>query len=195
MSITRVNPVYAPAELASKVYYDAQSTALEARSGDTVYRLQIQTNGYLRLYKSTNGGSSWTNQNICFTGHTHAPSDITNLGTTYTASKGSLSLAANQDAYTLGASVTLPAGTYVIQGQFAFSSTSGTASSTTIELGTSSSSYGSSRMRVHGTDSWWSCLTTSMILSLSAQTTVYVRGSCSVARSDCNSSIAAVRIK
>lgn len=35
------------------------STALEASSGNTRFRLQLNTNGNVTLYRSTDGGSTW----------------------------------------------------------------------------------------------------------------------------------------
>ena len=53
MTITRINPTY-------PIAYGNGWTALHAENNGTMHRLQVNSNGDIRLYKSINGGTSWT---------------------------------------------------------------------------------------------------------------------------------------
>lgn len=115
-------------------------------------------------------------------------------GALYSNTKASLNLAAGIDSMTNGASLTLPAGSYVINGHFGFASTSSTQCTTQIAFGTSGSLWANSKHRVQQANAWWVEMACSYAVKLTAQTTVYVKGSCSVARSGCSSAIEAIRI-
>lgn len=117
-----------------------------------------------------------------------------NIGTSYEASKGSINTTADQDAYVQGAKVTLPAGKYVIYTQWAFSSTSSAAGSTTVGIGYSSGIWNDSRDRIRQADAWWTAHSTTYICTLNAQYDVYSYGSSSIARSGCASFIRAIKI-
>ena len=116
------------------------------------------------------------------------------IGTQYQASKTGLSVTADQDEYVQGAKITLPAGKYIIYTQWYFGSTSSTACSTTVAVGNASGIYNDSRNRIRQTDAWWTAQTTTYICTLSSQTDIYSYGSCSLARSSCESFIRAIKV-
>ena len=116
------------------------------------------------------------------------------IGTQYQATKTSLSVTADQDEYVQGAKITLPAGKYIIYTQWYFGSTSSTACSTTVAVGNASGIYNDSRNRIRQADAWWTAQTTTYICTLSSQTDIYSYGSCSLARSGCESFIRAIKV-
>ncbi len=96
----------------------------------------------------------------------------------------------NVDSYTSGASVTLPAGTYVIVAEGVFTSDKSTAiRRTAIYVGSSLNSF------VSQMSQWYTRLQCTSIVKLSGTTTVSCRISAGVALSGCNTLIKAVRIK
>ena len=116
-------------------------------------------------------------------------------GKIYENTKSSMNLAANISSFTLGASVELPPGVYVIAGRLSFGSTSGSASAINVALGTSASNiYSESEQRIYQTASWWTVTCTTAIVSLKTTTKVYVMGACTLARSGCSSYIKAIKI-
>lgn len=116
------------------------------------------------------------------------------IGTKYENTKTGLSVTANQDAYVQGAKITLPAGKYIIYTQWYFGSTSSTPSSTTVCVGNQSTVYNDSRFRIRQYDSWWTAHATTYICQLNSQTDIYSYGSCSLARSSCESFIRAIKV-
>ena len=113
-------------------------------------------------------------------------------GETYSATKGSINLTAGNVANT--AYVDLPKGVFAINARFVYSSTSSSSSWTEISLGTSSSVYTESAIRVYQQSSYWNHLATSCVVKLTEPTRVYVKGGCSIARNGCAADIKAVKL-
>ena len=114
------------------------------------------------------------------------------IGQSYSNTKDSTNITAGDTV--LGASISLPAGTYIVTGEWHYTSTSSSACSIGVALGTSSGQTNISETRVYQPSAWYQTLNTSMTTTLSSATTLYVRGMCSIARSGCWSQITAVRI-
>jgi len=57
MTITRINPTY-------PIAYGNTWSSLEVDHNGVIYRLQVDSGGNVRLYKSTDGGASWSSQAI-----------------------------------------------------------------------------------------------------------------------------------
>ena len=145
-----------------------------------------------------NGNGHTTRGNalmVDWDGGIYSHGHVTPIGTVLSAHKTGISVAAGIDSYANGASVTLYAGTYVVWGEFVFNTGSGSAAcATTIAFGTSSSVETISRHRVIHANPRWNALSSVYIVSVSSQTTYYVKGSSDTARSGCESDIKAVRI-
>lgn len=97
-----------------------------------------------------------------------------------------------------GARVTLPAGTYVVTGTWAFPATGGSgAKSIQAAIGTNSSNYCTQRIAVSGDN--WQSLNLSYIVVLSSETTIYLKGSSDRTYTwqepSANNNIEAVRLK
>ena len=121
-------------------------------------------------------------------------------GTTYINSLGNLSITAtNINTYTQGASVTLPAGTYVIKGSFSFNSVSGATNRVVdTDLSTVAGSDADmaplGRARTVNSAGNWVRLEAVAIATFSSQTTVYVKGSATYTSTGSSSDIRAIRI-
>lgn len=102
---------------------------------------------------------------------------------------------ASVDTLTQGPGVYLQPGMYLLHGYWRFSSTSSTNCASEIALGTSTSNtFGMSSQRIQMANSWYSMMTTSCTVFLSTAQSVFVYGSCSVARSGCSAAIEALRL-
>lgn len=127
-------------------------------------------------------------------GHT-----LSNIGKVYNSSRNVGITVANINTYAEGASLTLPAGTYIVYGSFTFNSATG-ARVTDIDIcgiGGSTAASGSglyARQRVAQGSGAWARLETSCILVLTAQSPVYVKGSATLTSTAQVSEITAVRI-
>ena len=121
-------------------------------------------------------------------------------GTTYVSSLKNLSITAtNINTYTQGASVTLPAGTYVIKGSFSFNSVSGATNRVVdTDLSTVAGSTADlaplGRARTVNSAGNWVCLEAIAIVTFNSRTTVYVKGSSTHTSTGSTSDIRAVRI-
>lgn len=123
-----------------------------------------------------------------------------NLGTIYTANKSVAITTANINTYAVGASVSLPAGTYIIRGFWQFNSVSA-ARVTDLDITTDGNTTATTdsgllaRQRVHHGGGSWARLETTAIQKFDTATTVYVKGSASVTSTAQNTQIIAIRIK
>lgn len=121
-------------------------------------------------------------------------------GTTYVSSLKNLSITATDiNTYRQGASVTLPAGTYVIKGYFSFNTnTSATNRVVDVDLSTVAGSTADSaplgRTRTVNSAGNWVCLEATAIVTFNSRTTVYVKGSSTHTSTGSSSDIRAVRI-
>lgn len=116
------------------------------------------------------------------------------LGSLLTATSSGQSTAAGIDTETLGAHLTLAAGTWLLWGSAALGSVGASDSNNQISFGTASGGWSGSHQRIWHAKSWWAELTSSYIVALDASTEVYVRYSSSVARSGCKSELRALRL-
>ena len=122
------------------------------------------------------------------------------IGTTYVNSLGNLSITTtNINTYTQGASVTLPAGTYIIKGSFSFNTVSG-ATNRVIDTdlstiaGSDADTAPLGRARTVNSAGNWVRLEAVTIVTFNSQTTVYVKGSSTHTSTGSASDIRAVRI-
>ena len=103
------------------------------------------------------------------------------------------------DTYVVGASVSLPAGTYIIEGYWTFSGGNPNADrNIDVDLstnGTSSSSGVLARQRVVTARQVYSRLSVTRIITLNSATTIYVKGSSSTPTDSAENGIRAIRIK
>ena len=124
---------------------------------------------------------------------------INAVGTVYSSSRSVAITVANINTYAEGASLTLPAGTYIVYGSFTFNSVTG-ARITDIDIcnvGGTTAASGSelyARQRVAQGAGNWVRLETSCIVVLTAQSPVYVKGSATLTSTAQASEIRAVRI-
>jgi hypothetical protein len=117
------------------------------------------------------------------------------IGQAYSATSSTHITGTNMNTMTLGASVSLPAGTYVITGRWAFPSVSSGAKNLQVSVGDSSTSSSWATQRITVPQDNWQSLSVTCIKTLTATTTVYVKGSTSKAYSTNESTtIEAVRI-
>lgn len=107
---------------------------------------------------------------------------LSNIGRVYSAAVSRAITTASIDNHVLGASVTLPAGTYVITGRWTFAAPeTGLTDPRNIQVSIGPSASNILMMeRVFVAQSNYAILTTSTVYTFSAQTVVYVMGSSSV---------------
>lgn len=121
-------------------------------------------------------------------------------GVTYINSRSNLSITStNINTYTQGASVTLPAGTYVIKGGFSFNTVSGATNRVVdTDLSTVAGSDADmaplGRARTVNSAGNWVRLEAVTIVTFNSQTTVYVKGSSTHTSTGSASDIKAIRI-
>ena len=144
-----------------------------------------------------------TNSNaltVDWAGNVAMSGDLTasNVGAVYSNTADAAISSTNIDTYAVGASVTVPAGVYVITAYWTFQSVSG-ARICDIDIsttgGTTATGY-IARQRVSNATGNWSRLNVTTIESFASETTLYVKGSSTVAyTSAAPTRIMAVRIK
>ena len=120
------------------------------------------------------------------------------IGTRYYDERTTNITTAGLNTPAFGARLDLAPGTYVITGTWAFPATGGSgAKSIQASIGTNSNNYCTQRIAVSGDN--WQSLNVSFIVVLSAQTTVYLKGSSDRTytwqESGANNNIEAVRLK
>ncbi len=105
---------------------------------------------------------------------------LRSLGTVYSASASTAISNTSIDNNTTGASVTVPAGTYIVIGQWQFNtrSSSGVTNSA-VRLYRSGSSSNIAQTRIAAANEAWNCLQCSTIVTLTAQETLTVCGATS----------------
>ena len=113
-------------------------------------------------------------------------------GTTYSKTQGSINLTAGNVVN--ATYVDLPAGVFAIHARMTFSSTSASSSWTEISIGTSSSAYTESAIRIYQQSSYWNHMATSYTVKLTQATRIYVKGGCSIARNGCTANIYAIKL-
>lgn len=117
------------------------------------------------------------------------------IGKVYEASKTVNIATAGADNTTPGASLTLPAGTYILIGDWCFNSTSSSARTIQVRLADSDNN-GCGFQRLHMANGWYTELQTTAIVCPTKTTTYYVQGSCSaVPGSGGPTTLRAIRIK
>lgn len=121
-------------------------------------------------------------------------------GTTYINSRSNLSITSTDiNTYTQGASVTLPAGTYVIKGGFSFNTYVGATNRVVdVDLSTVAGSTADTaplgRARTVNSAGNWVRLEAVTIVTFNSQTTVYVKASSTYTCTGSASDIRAIRI-
>lgn len=120
---------------------------------------------------------------------------INDLGKIYTASKNVNIAKAGIDDYTQGASLTLPAGTYILLGEWCFNTTGATERTIQARIADSNNvAYGFQRL--HMSNSYYTELQVTGLVSSTAQTTYNLLGSCSAIPAKAgNTHLQAIRIK
>lgn len=102
------------------------------------------------------------------------------------------------DTYVVGASVSLPAGTYIIEGYWTFPPGGGGARNIDVDLSTSSGPTATgalARQRIVSGDANWARLNVTRIVKFNSATTVYVKGSANKPVDSGENQIRAIRIK
>lgn len=122
-------------------------------------------------------------------------SKVAGLGTTYYNSASVTISNVGIDSVNNGASITLPAGTYIITGRWVFQ-TGAVSGARNLQVAIANESSNVATERVYAAANKYAILNVTYIVAISAQTTYRVRGSSSEAISTaCATEIRAVRIK
>lgn len=117
------------------------------------------------------------------------------VGEVYSAKKESIISTAGIDTYTEGASITVPAGTYVVNGQWKFERASSTGTRN-IQADIIVGNKLTSRERVFVAAYNYACLNVSTIVEVTTSTEIYIRGSSSkTTTTTVDNYIKAVRVK
>ena len=125
-------------------------------------------------------------------------SRFNDVGKLYSASASKAITTANIDTYTVGPSLTLPAGTYVIKGHWSFNYISSGTRAVDVDLSTDGTSGGTgvfARQRVVCGGTNWCRLETTAIMSWDTEKTIYVKGSATATSTAQDVGIRAIRIK
>lgn len=198
--------------MASGFQAEASGFAAVAQNCGTVAKADYQT--AMGQYNSIDyndeyalivgNGDSPSNRSNALTvdwdGNVAMSGDLTasNVGAVYSNAADAAISSTNIDTYTVGASVTVPAGVYVITAYWTFQSVSG-ARICDIDISTDSGTTATgyiARQRVSNATGNWSRLNVTTIGSFASQTTLYVKGSSNVAyTSAAPTRIMAVRIR
>lgn len=168
----------------------------EIKDTTTLQEFEISTNGFT-FFNDQSAGLTVKDADVSATGDITAGGDIYNnngkLGQAYEATTNTHITGTNMNTMTLGASVSLPPGVYVVTGRWAFPSVSSGAKNLQVSVGTASENWASQRITVPQDN--WQSMSVTCIKTLTATTTVYVKGSTSKSYSTNESTtIEAVRI-
>lgn len=179
-------------QLPNSLIVDAEKTTFKGekyQNGVTTYsNVEVDKNGNVTADGNIKAKGS-------ITAHNHSSA----IGTVKQANTNKTITTTGIDTYTQGASITLEAGTWVVIGTWVFNTGSSTgARNITCALSTASGNANSgmlARTRVHANSNAWASLQATYLATLSASTTVYVKGSSTMTyTSESNTDIRAVRI-